>query len=287
MRIVSLALTVVKVRAKLSQRRRSVRWPVKFRMYVDEVGNSDLRASRDPNHGYLSLTGVIIELGYVDDVVFPRLEGLKREYFGSHPDDPVVLHRKELVNHAPPFAVLRDSATESSFNADFLTLIGDLDFTVLTAVIDKQKHNEQYTTWRFDPYHYCLTVLMERFVQLLGRRDAVGDVLAESRGAKEDRRLKDSFERVYDVGTSYVPADAISRRLTSRQLKVKLKANNIAGLQLADVLAHPSFRATLARRNNETLASNFGGQIAQILEVSKYDRSPTGGIDGWGRKWLP
>ncbi len=81
--------------------------------------------------------------------------------------------------------------------------------------------------------------------------------------------------------------EEFAARLTSRQLKVKAKANNIAGLQLADLLAHPSFRATLARHQGEPLPNNFGGQIAQILEDSKYSRSLRGRIEGWGRKWLP
>jgi len=34
---------------------------MKYRMYVDEVGNSDLGASLDPNHRYLSLTGVVLQ----------------------------------------------------------------------------------------------------------------------------------------------------------------------------------------------------------------------------------
>ena len=45
---------------------------VKYRMYVDEVGNSDLDSSQDPNHRYLSLTGVVVELGYVQTTLFPR-----------------------------------------------------------------------------------------------------------------------------------------------------------------------------------------------------------------------
>ena len=38
---------------------------MKHRMYIDEVGNSDLGASQDPNHRYLSLTGVVFDLAYV------------------------------------------------------------------------------------------------------------------------------------------------------------------------------------------------------------------------------
>ena len=121
----------------------------------------------------------------------------------------------------------------------------------------------------------------------LERHRAQGDVMAESRGGKEDMRLKKSFERVFEEGSEWISPEAIHIRLTSRQLKVKPKANNISGLQLADLLAHPSYKASLARKNREALPDTFGGQIAQILLDSKYDRSKSGRIDGWGIKWLP
>ena len=34
----------------------------KLRLYVDEVGNPDLGHSDDPNHRFLSLTGVALDL---------------------------------------------------------------------------------------------------------------------------------------------------------------------------------------------------------------------------------
>lgn len=256
-------------------------------MYVDEVGNPDLGASYDPNHRYLSLTGVILELGYVDDVAFPAIENLKRRYFGSHPDDPVILHRKELVNKKPPFTALRDPVEEEAFNEDLMGLIANLDYVILTAVIDKLEHQQRYRVWRFDPYHYCLSVLVERYAMWLRRKKVTGDVMAESRGGREDMRLKKSFASLREKGSEYIKAEEFDVCLTSRELKVKPKSNNIAGLQLADILAHPSFRSTLARHDGEPLPANFGGNISQILESSKYDRSPSGLIDGWGRKWLP
>jgi len=126
---------------------------MKYRLYVDEVGNSDLGASQDPNHRYLSLTGVIFELDYVDSTVFPSIEALKRKYFGSHPDDPIVLHRKELVNKKPPFESLQDRDVEYAFNQDLLGLLRTLDYVVITTVIDKLEHQQRYQVWRFDPYH--------------------------------------------------------------------------------------------------------------------------------------
>jgi len=256
-------------------------------MYIDEVGNSDLNASTNPNHRYLSLTGVVLELDYVRAVVFPTMEDIKTRYFNSHPDDPIVFHRKELVNKREPFDSLRNPEIEQSFNKELIEIIQNLDYTVFTAVIDKLEHKQRYKSWRFDPYHYCLTVLVERFVLWLRHKQATGDVMAESRGGKEDRRLKNAFERVYENGSDFIEPIEFEETLTSRQLKVKPKSNNIAGLQLADMLAHPSFKATLARHNNESLPENFGGQITKILEDSKYYRSPKGKFDGWGKKWLP
>jgi hypothetical protein len=260
---------------------------VKYRLYIDEVGNSDLGASSNPNHRYLSLTGIVLELGYVQEVVFPAVESLKSKYFNSHPDDPVILHRKEIINKRIPFESLRDPIVEQSFNQELLELIRNMEYTVFTTVIDKLEHQQRYQIWRFDPYHYCLTVLVERFVMWLRANSAMGDVMAESRGGKPDLRLKESFLRVYEKGSDFLEAAAFSNYLTSRQLKVKPKSNNIAGLQLADILAYPSYRATLARHNNEKLPDNFGGLIAEILEESKYSRSPRGQIQGWGQKWLP
>ena len=260
---------------------------VKYRLYIDEVGNSDMGASQDPNHRYLSLTGVILELGYVDQVVHGQLEDLKRRYFGSHADEPVILHRKELVNRKSPFEALRNPETESEFNLELLRLLRQLEYTVITTVIDKLEHQQRYRAWRFDPYHYCLHVILERYVMWLQRKNATGDVMAESRGRKEDVRLMESFEKVYQDGTEFVEAGQFVATLTSRQLKVKPKANNISGLQVADLLAHPSLKAARARLAGESLAANFGGEIAQILLDAKYDRSASGIVDGWGIKWLP
>lgn len=54
---------------------------IKYRMYVDEVGNPDLESSDNPNHRFLSLTGVIISLDAVKDVIHPEMESLKTKYF--------------------------------------------------------------------------------------------------------------------------------------------------------------------------------------------------------------
>ena len=256
---------------------------MKYRIYIDEVGNPDLESSDNPNHRFLSLTGVILELGYVAAVVHPQMEEIKHKYFRGHPDEPIIFHRKEMMNARFPFEGLKDPLTRADFDRDLLQLLADWEYTVISVCLDKKRHKETYTTWRYDPYHYCLAVLLERFVFLLNRRNAQGDAMAESRGGKEDRRLKDSFERLWKNGTDYVAPEEFRKRFSSRQLKVKTKANNIAGLQLADLIAHPIRNEILEEQG--FLAgriSPFGRELIKILQ-EKYDQQ---GARCFGKKFL-
>jgi hypothetical protein len=256
---------------------------MKYRIYIDEVGNPDLESSDNPNHRFLSLTGVILELGYVAAVVHPQMEEIKHKYFRDHPDEPIIFHRKEMMNARFPFEGLKDPLIRADFDRDLLQLLADWEYTVISVCLDKKRHKETYTTWRYDPYHYCLAVLLERFVFYLNRRDAQGDAMAESRGGKEDRRLKDSFERLWKNGTDYVAPEEFRKSFSSRQLKVKTKANNIAGLQLADLIAHPIRNEILEEQG--FLAgriSPFGRELINILQ-GKYDRQ---GARCFGKKFL-
>jgi len=256
---------------------------MKYRIYIDEVGNPDLESSENPNHQFLSLTGVILELGYVAAVVHPEMEEIKQKYFRAHPDEPIIFHRKEMFNAQSPFEGLKDPNTRATFDHDLLRLMTHWEYTVISVCLDKKKHKETYSTWRYDPYHYCLAVLLERFVFYLNRNNAQGDAMAESRGGKEDRRLKDSFERLWQNGTEYVAPDEFRKSLTSSQLKVKTKANNIAGLQLADLIAHPSRNEILKEQGLLSgKISPFGTEVIKILQA-KYDQQ---GVRCFGKKFI-
>jgi hypothetical protein len=255
----------------------------KYRIYIDEVGNNDLASSDDPNHRYLSLTGIIFELEYVKRVVTPELDKLKEKFFTQHPDEPIILHRKELVNKKFPFQCLKVPLIEKQFNSDFLQLIRELDYTIISVLIDKKEHMVKYSTWKYDPYHYCMEILLERFFFFLDNNDSFGDVMFESQGRKEDMRLKKSFTRIHENGTQYIEAERLQKRLTSKELKIKPKMLNIACLQIADLLAHPSRRFIFRNYNIEEGKSYvFGDQIIKIIE-GKYYKGRSG-IEGYGNE---
>jgi hypothetical protein len=247
---------------------------MKFRMYIDEVGNPDLGSSENPLHRFLSLTGIIVDLDYVRRVLHPEMEQLKCDYFHSHPDDPVIFHRKELLNAKQPFEVLHEPETRERFDRKLLAFLEDWQYTVISVCLDKKSHKDTYRVWRYNPYHYCLALLLERFTFFLEQRAEKGDVMAESRGGKEDMRLKKSFSRLWNEGTEYMDPDRFHHVFTSKQLKVKPKSNNISGLQLADLIAHPSRNEILVDNNLlDRPLSPFASRIVQILQGKYYQHA--------------
>lgn len=259
----------------------------KYRIYIDEVGNPDLNSSNLKDHRFLCLTGVIIKLSYLNETIQPELNTLKNCFFKSDPDEPIIFHRKEIIYKKGPFSVLKNPDTENRFNFHLLSLLEKWDYTVITVVIDKLEHNQRYSTWKYDPYHYCQEIMIERFRLFLNINKSYGDIMFESRGGKEDMRLKKSFRKLMEEGTHNLTSIQLCEHITTKELKVKNKQSNIAGLQIADLLAHPS-RRWVFRNIMDMKEDNmtFSDKIIQILERQKFFRY-NGNINGYGVKKLP
>ena len=264
-----------------------------YRCYVDEVGNHDMEHADDPSIRFLSLSGVIVERCYYVEHIQPDIAKLKRQFFFTDPDEPPpVFVRKKLVNARDPFRALRNKDIRHQFDHELLRLLSHWQYRVVTIVIDKKAHRGKYARWHYHPYHYCLQALLERFVWFL--RDSpgpcAGDILVEARGGEEDHKLKELYTHLYDTGTDLLSAGCCREYLTSRQLKVKPKKADIAGLQLADLIAHPSRREVLLRNGLiEDKRDIFGDRICRVLRLmDKYLRDrQTDTIEGCGTTLLP
>ena len=129
----------------------------RYRLYLDEAG--DHVYPRDENNVVspgLGITGVIFENDYYKSTAHPDFTAFKERHFPHNPDEPVILHRKELINKKGAFWRLLDPAKEKAFNDDFLQTIQKYDFKLLTVVIDKNTHVKRYCQNPPHPYHYFL-----------------------------------------------------------------------------------------------------------------------------------
>ena len=111
--------------------------------------------------------------------------------------------------------------------------------------------------------------------------------MAESRGGKEDQQLKAAYHRVYENGTYFREAEFFQRVLTSKEIKLKPKSANIAGLQVADLLAYPCKQEILVMKERiEDPGEVFGKEICRCIAPKYNRRYSDGRIRGYGQVFL-
>jgi hypothetical protein len=125
--------------------------------------------------------------------------------------------------------------------------------------------------------HYLLSlnVLVERFCFEVGNFPAGGVIVAEKRGITLDHELEIAWLNLKVGGTKFMSGQKVERRLIG--LNLRSKAENIAGLQLADLVVSPIGRHILGKPPKEDF---------QIIE-SKMRRDSSGSYDGHGLVVLP
>jgi hypothetical protein len=285
----------------------------RYRLYIDESGDHSygrkeirrLRVSQgqenvidaSANHypeleaaakRYLGLTGCVVEAEYYRSAFHPKFEELKQKFFPHNPDEPVILHRKDIINKSGPFWRLRDPEYGKSFNEGILLYLTEMEYTVITVVIDKKAHIERYESFAYHPYHFCLAAMLERYCGLLHFHNAHGDVMAESRGGTEDRQLKDAYRNIYNSGTQYRKSDFFQQVLTSSEIKLKTKTANIAGLQVADLLAYPLKQEILFenKRIHKSDGEVFGQRLCQGIQGKHNRQQYSGMVYGYGKVFI-
>ncbi|MGC2064451.1 MAG: DUF3800 domain-containing protein [Thermodesulfovibrionales bacterium] len=231
---------------------------------------------------YLCLTGCIFNLSYYREQFVPTMDAFKRDFFD--PDEQVILHAKEIIQRQGPFHLLRNPELSQRFDAGIIDLIANAEYTVINVVIDKKNHIENFGVVAWHPYHYCLANLLARYGFFLQSRRAHGDVLAESRGKTEDFELKEVYSSLYEKGTRFKSAKFFQQFLTSREIKIKPKTKNIAGLQLADILAHPLKKYTLIQKGllNEPDEAVYWLRVVDAAKGKLDRREKDGKVEGYG-----
>jgi hypothetical protein len=255
----------------------------RYRLYLDESGDHVFRETTETAHRFLCLLGCWFQ--NPDYIRFHEaLEKFKERYFHHHPDNPVILHREDMLNARKVFKILQDQKKREEVDSDLLAIIQSANFRVVAVVIDKAALRIAYGESAAHPYHLGLGFLLQRFAGYLNHINRIGDVMAESRGRTEDVLLQESYDRVYQHGIwGITSAGYFQSALSSKQLKMRGKKANISGLQLADLLAHPVKMWVLKRYGlvNEELAP-FAKRLLKIVEPKFNHQLYTNKLEGYG-----
>ena len=206
-----------------------------YRIYIDESGDHSFSRLDVPDRRYLGLTAVVIDKNDYDPVIPGKLEALKRKHLRYDIDNPPILIRNQIMSKRSFFSVLADAELRRKWDDDVIAFLYCCPMQVFTVVFDKQAHSDGD---RQNPYSDCLAALLECIYDWLRKGGSVqADIMAESRGDVEDRTQVQTYLALRDQGTpSSTPKD-LREAFPSGDLFFRRKEHNVAGLQIADLLA--------------------------------------------------
>ena len=213
-------------------------------LFLDESGDHNLSVI-DPQYPLFVLGGVIVEQDYAEGELAERLDRFKQDLFG-HTD--IVLHTADIVRNRNGFERMKEPAFRECFYGALNVLMKDLSYSAVACAIRKDEHLARYGVAALDPYMLSLDILVERFCFEIGR-SGTGVIVAETRDPTLDRELDIAWLNLKVQGTRYVQAKDVASRIVG--LNLRAKADNVAGLQLADLVVSPIGRHVLGKPEKE------------------------------------
>jgi Protein of unknown function (DUF3800) len=207
-------------------------------VFVDECGSHSLTA-QEPLKVFCLTAAIIRDSRWAN--VDAQWKGFKAKYLP--PDGP------DTIVHEPD-ARQEEGAFREPNRALKLKMmaqtIASLDFTAISIVVHRPDYVHDFGIGPVDSslpthiYWMALDFLMERVVMALDGHfnGAFAQVIAESRGPKEDALFQYEFARLHLDGTSYI-APSWFRQSLLPGIKFQGKGVNNTGLQIADLIARP------------------------------------------------
>lgn len=213
-------------------------------LFLDESGDHNL-STVDPQYPLFVLGGVIMEQDIAERVLPQRFSIFKRKHFGR---DDIILHTADMVRNRNGFERMIEADFRNAVYDDLNDMLRGLDFMVVACSIRKDIHLAKYGLAALDPYLMSMDVIVERFCFELGGQGR-GVILAERRDPTLDRELELAWLNLKIQGTKYIKAKHVDARVQS--LNLRSKSENIAGLQLADLVVTPIGRHVLGKKEKE------------------------------------
>ncbi|MGH2551364.1 MAG: DUF3800 domain-containing protein [Thermomicrobiales bacterium] len=260
----TIANSHIDPRHNIKTKRRNQHSPPRRRYYVylDECGN---HAPIDQSGQFpvFCLTAILIDAESV-----ARADRIFRTWKAQHLGAPSnVLHEPELRRGDNYFSS-KSPQQRKEIAISLEETVARIDFTCIAAVLDKKAFKDQYGVGKVDDflplstYLLCVDFLMERVIHFLYNvgDDALGIVIAESRGELEDAQVQAEFLRLHLEGTQFVN-DSHFRNQLRPYILFRKKSDNDTGLQLADALARPIAESAVSLKPGIIRQSILNGKI--------------------------
>ena len=235
-------------------------------LFLDESGDHNLTVI-DDSYPVFVLGGVIVDGDYAEGPLTEAMDDFKGRLFGR---TDIVLHTADIARNRNGFEGLQDAGFRNRFYDELNLLMRELTYEVVACAVRKKDYFERYGANAIDPYRLGLRVMVESLCNTLGSEAGRGTIIVEKRGESLDRDVEDTWRILRTRGSRYTEAHTIRESIEA--LELRDKKENIAGLQLADLVISPIGRHILGK---------FDKDDWQIVE-EKFRRSSDGHTSNHG-----
>lgn len=205
-------------------------------LFMDESGDHGLDHI-DNDYPIFTLCGIIFKHeDYVETK--EKIIAIKNKYW--NPGQTVILHSRDIRKWQKEFQILMNPEIRQPFLEDISNLIEQEKFVVIASCVDKKEYIKRYGKLTRNIYTIAISNIIERAVFWLDEQPETNKRLLciiESRGKREDAELNNAFSLLRDRGTNYV--NSVRIKEYGFTLNFRKKAQDIEGLQIADLIAYP------------------------------------------------
>jgi hypothetical protein len=210
---------------------------MQYYLFIDECGHHNLEKI-DASFPCFGVCGILVShKNYFD--IQSRMEAIKSKFWG---DKTVIFRSYNLRKNRKEFEIfIGQSKLKSELIECINSLVSESRFRIVCPVIHKEEHKARYGKNAWGVYETAITFMLQRCVYAMEKVSTPTikklNIILEERSPDQDEQIKKHIYNLMERGDLFVSADEYKRYINSIEFAGKYK--NIAGLQLADLMAYP------------------------------------------------
>lgn len=222
-----------------------------YLIFMDEVGESCLHNKiedyDDPSRfPVMSVVAFIVSKDNYENILIPGLFNIKKKFFN---DGNVYFHSREIRRKDGIFKIFLNDETYTDFKKDINSLIEKSSIVIISSSINKLKLLEKVINFEKlyglkydegDIYIKSTGYLFERLGHFLNLKRKNGQIVFETRGKNESKKIQAMLTDVKANGNFYCQSDRFS--FINDKIMFRNKKDNICGLQIVDYITYPFAR---------------------------------------------
>lgn len=238
-------------------------------VFLDECGDHTMD-SIDRDFPLFLLSAVVVKRDDYQKLIIPEMAKLKLNFWDH---EGVNLHSRDIRKAKGAFSFLQVSEVRHSFLTALSELMRNLPYNLFISAIRKDRHLNLKGVNADNPYELALEHTLDKLVHFMSIQGVSSlPFVGEARGKNEDQSLQATFYRMMNEGTSRIEKSKV--RDLDCALSFRRKFDNIAGIQLADLCAHPCARKILQPGQTHRAFDVVSEKIHQVPNSSGWSVSP-------------